>query len=317
VKKQAFLLIGDPFLLEEKEKELLAQIAAKHPGDIFRQSLSLEDNSLGSILTQARTFPFLAGSQFLRIGDIDRLRDDDVDMLDAYLKNPPPATYLVFETENADLKNSIAACLRKYGEVVSLTGKDRKAMGSRFIREKLKHSGKTMAPAVLRRLEEIIAAAPVFFDTVLDPLVTYACERTEITGEMLDLFEEKFSSADGFDLAGAIASRRTADALRLARELLDNNARDFPDLVGILHWQLRRMWQACVLLEEGESESFVLKKCRITHKQPGIFIKQVKGLERTKIESSIEGLFRLDWDFKTGQADGIAAIESWIIQATA
>ncbi len=54
------LLAGDPFLTEKNAALLYKEIEKKFPGQLFIQAYSLTDTPLDSVLTQARTLPFLA-----------------------------------------------------------------------------------------------------------------------------------------------------------------------------------------------------------------------------------------------------------------
>lgn len=314
--KPAFLLVGDSFSIEEKEKVLLRDIAREYPGEIARQTFRAGEIPLQTILTQARTLPFLVSAQVFRIYEGNRLKKEDLEVLIQYLRNPAPATRLIFWEESLEAKDALPGIIAEYGEVLVPSKQDKRTLCSRFIQEKLRSFSKTMTPGARQRLEDEVGQEPSFLDSILDRLILYAGDRKEINEEMLDLFEEKLSGVDTFRLADAVANRNVPLALRLLKDFLEHNEKELVPLFGLLHWQLRRLWQASMLLEEGKPENVILKKCRVSYKQSGFFLKQARAVKRSRVERAIQDLFRLDWNMKTGRVEGPAGLECWVIQST-
>ena len=131
---------------------------------------------------------------------------------------------------------------------------------------------------------------------------------------MVQTFEEDWTQDDIFKITNAIAERNVARGLRLLREAMDQNEKDIVGLIGILHWQIRRLWLARALLDSGLSQNEILKKCHISYKQATFFWRQLQGFNKTKLEKALEGIFQLDWKLKTGRVDGPVALESWLIE---
>ncbi|MCM8775735.1 MAG: DNA polymerase III subunit delta [Candidatus Omnitrophica bacterium] len=315
--KIVFLLIGHPFLVDEKFQTLVGEIQKKITNQISVQTFCLTEISLGEILTQARTLPFLAEAQVFRIREIETIPKDDLGKLETYLARPAPATYLVLEAESLEKKSALIELIRRYGHVFALDDRSVETASARLIQEKLKRFGKTMNPEVQERLLEGIGPVPTFLNSVLDQLIAYAGNQKQITESMVEAFKVKLNHIDGFELANAIGSQKTQESLRMLKELLRQNDEDVVALLGLLHWQLRRLWEARVLLDEGKREEVVLKRCSVPPQYGPFFIRQVKGFTRTRLEDVLERLFWIDWQLKTGRVDGPAALEAWVIRATA
>ena len=96
MEKNFALLIGDPFLSQEKFQALCRLIEIKHPGEIMLQSCRLSDVPFGRVLSDARTLPFLCSAQVFRIRDIERIKKEDVEELELYSQKPTAGTYLIF-----------------------------------------------------------------------------------------------------------------------------------------------------------------------------------------------------------------------------
>lgn len=314
--KPAFLLIGDPFLVEEKEKELLLQIGKNFKGTIERRTHRLTDPGLESILQSARTLPFSAAAQVFLLKNAEGLKKNQTELLADYFKHPSETSFLIFEADSMEKTNPLVALIQKIGDVVLLDDREAKSRAARFVRDKLRASGKTIAADAFAALEEQMGDAPVFLESVLDQLILYAGTKTQIDLEAVVTFQENRREIEPFQLAAALSARKTREAVLCLEKMLEENERDFTALVGLIHWQLRRLWKARRLLEEGAPETKILKDCRIWPKQAPYFMRELRAASLKGLEKSLEALFQLDWRLKTGRLEGRHAIESWVIQAT-
>ena len=87
-----------------------------------------------------------------------------------------------------------------------------------------------------------------------------------IDEETVEKFEEKWQEIDVFKLTNAIAGRQTGEALKLLSQIGTDTPAEVISLVGLLHWQVKRLWQARLLTDRGDSPSTVMQKCRISPK---------------------------------------------------
>jgi len=314
---QAFLVVGDPFLIEEKVKSLCAGMAAQIQGDLNRQTYYLADTELERVLTEARSLPFLAAGQIFQLRDLHKLKKADLETLQHYLEKPFPATFLILETQDLEKTDALVKLMETFGAVYFLSAKEDRSSARQFIRDKLKHAGKTMSAPATAMLEQAIGDMPSFLDSMLERLIIYAGTQAEITEAMVETFEEDWTEADIFKLVNAIADRRAEEACTTLHRLLENNENDIVGLLGMLHWQIRRLWVGAVLTEEGVPVGEMQKKANVFYKQAPFFMQQLRKFSRKQLEEALEGLFQLDWKMKSGRADGRIALETWVFQVTA
>lgn len=311
----ATLFIGDPFLTEGKLKTFISQLESKIKGAAALESRWLSESGLEEILTQLRTPSFFAATQIFRIRDSKDLRKDDLELLESYLESPAESAYLVFEAEEMERSHPLLSLIQKKGKVVFVENAEVRSAARRFIREKLKNFGKAASPAVLARLDAQAMESPIFIDSVLDQLVSYAGNQKEITEEMLNVFSEKWAEPNVFQLTEAIAAKKSSLALDCLKRILEENDKDLVGIIGLLHWQVRRLWQAKVLSAERRGESEILRACKVYGPQAQSFLRQARMFSRAQIERSLDGLFQLDWKIKTGRVNGASALEAWVVEA--
>lgn len=310
------LIVGPAVLIGEKRQSLCDEIARQAGGQIAVEVCRLSEMSFQDVLVRARSLPFLASVQVLRVCDPQKMRENDVDLLNGYLKNPSPSTCLIFEADGLDKKHWLVGAVEKHGRVYSLEEHEGRSAGLRLVQKKLKQYGKAITPQALHRLENSTAAAPEMLDTLIDQLAAYAAGEDRITEETVALFEEKFSQLNIFKLTDAIAQRDPGAAVTLVEKIIRDDEMDLNQLMGFLHSQLRRWWNPLVLLEEGVPEPEVMARCHISPKQAPFFKRQLKGLVRRQVESALEGLFQLDWKIKSGRAEGFPELEAWLVKVS-
>ena len=310
-----YLVIGDPFLTEEKFKEIETSVHSDYP-EINLETFRLSDTSLDPILEKARSLPFLADAQIFRIREADSLKEKKFEMLDAYFQHSYEKTYFVFECESLEKVHLLREIAGKYGQIHTLDPTQKKTQAGKLIKAKLQAYGKTITPQALERLEVQMGDAPVFLHSVIDQMAHYAGKQKQIDETIVEKFEERWQEMDVFQLANAISAKKLGAALGILRQMGAEKESEIIGLIGFFHWQFRRLWQVALKLERGQSQDAVLKECKVYPKQAPYFLRQLKSFPRSKLEQILEALFQLDWKIKTGQISAGYGVEAWLIETT-
>lgn len=313
--KTLYLLVGDPFLAEERRREIAHALHNTYPDTLAESLHDLAETKIGSLMAQARSLPFGIDAQLFIVRNADEMKEADVELAGRYFESPSRSAYFILEAESLEKRSALAKLAGEYGEAVFFDARQKRPASAKFIQRKLKEHGKTIAPDALNRLDEQTGSMPVFLDSILEQLIRYAGDQPRITYEMVELFEENWQEIDVFSLANAVAGRQTERALILLKQVMESQD-DVIGLLGLLHWQVRRLWQGKYLTEHGYSESAMLAECKISPKQAHYFLRQIKMFSLKKLEEALEGLFQIDWKIKTGRAEGPMELESWVLQTT-
>ncbi|MBI4115864.1 MAG: DNA polymerase III subunit delta [Candidatus Omnitrophica bacterium] len=286
-----FVLVGDSFLCEEKRKEIITafekEINSRIPVSLKRAG----ETPLETILSEARTLPFLTQAQAFCLRDADQFKKGEIELLANYFESPPPQTLFIFEAESLEKNHPLLTQIGKKRQVFFLRGGGER-ITSDFIQRKLKQAKKKITPEALGRLISQVGDSFIFLDTLLEQLILYSGDKQEIDRSCIEAFEERLEEFEGGDFVQALSDKNLPRALEILNDLLEINARDFPAVVGLLHWQLRRFWEA-------KKES-----------------KQLGRFSLKELEEILEGLFELDWKLKSGRAEGRYEVETWLINAT-
>lgn len=310
MKTSFFLLVGDPFLRSQKAKTLLAAVEQGASGPFERQKFDLGETPLDAVLTSARTMPFLSPGQVLEVRGAESLKEKERLMLAAYLGKPSPQTFLIFEADELKDKGEFLKLAKEKGQVFLLSKGESRSTGLAFLDQKLALHKKTMTPGAKAQLFAMCGDAVVFLDTMLERLSQFAGTREVIDETMVSAFEENWTAMDVFKLTNAFLDRDPVRVLKIFRDLMDLYEADLISIIGILHWQLRQLWQAAVLLEDGAPEREVCSKCRM----PPQKMKALRQFPIRKLEAALEALYQIDKKSKTGQMEGMAGVEAWLLQ---
>ena len=310
MKTNLTLLVGDAFLRQQKAKALIAVVEKNAGGPMTLQKFDLEETPLEAVMTAARTLPFLSSGQVFEVQGAGALKEKELQVLAAYLEKPSAQTFLILEADELKDKGEFLKLVKEKGQVFLLSKEETRSTGDAFLQQKLSTHHKTMTPGAKARLLAMCGEAIVFLDTMLERLVQFAGDRNAIDEAMVDTFAENWTSMDVFKLTNAFLDRDPGRILKIFRDLMDLYEADLISIIGILHWQLRQLWQAAVLLEDGVAEREVCSKLRM----PPQKMNALRKFPVRKLEDALEALYQIDKKAKTGQMDGIAGVEAWLLQ---
>jgi len=310
VKTVLFLISGDPFLRAQKVKALTAEVEKAAGSLLARQSFDLEETSLEVVLTAARTQQFFSPGQVLCVQGAGSLKEPEVALLAAYLEHPAPQTALILEANDLKGVADLQKLVKAKGQLILLAKEEARGTGAAFLQQKLARSQKTMAPAARAKVLAMCGDAVMFLDTMIERLVQFAGDQKEIDEDMVLRFEENWTEMDVFKLTNALVDRDPARALKVFRDLMGFYEADLISLVGILHWQLRQLWQAAMLLTAGASEREIGSKLRM----PPHRLSALRRFPVERLEAAVEALYQIDRQSKTGQIEGVSGVEAWLLE---
>lgn len=312
-----YLITGDAFMRKPEVDAVIAKLQAAAGATCELQAFDLTDTPFTQILSAARTLPFLAESQILRIKQSDRLKEDAIDELEAYLKSAFAKTFLIFEAEKVDERSRFFKLIQQYGTVIRPAAADRMKREVQLIRAKLGEFKMTITPGAQKHLLDMCGESPIFLATMLDRLIMFAGTKTTVDETMTSQFEEDWSEAKIFDLSDAILASDTTRALKVLDKLVEIEG-DVYAMLGFIHSQVKKLWQAKVLALEGSAPSQIAARLgmRSAYASANFF----RGLEKfslQKLERAIQELHDLDCKSKSGRADIKSAIQIWMVKLTA
>jgi DNA polymerase-3 subunit delta len=313
LKTEVFLVVGDPFLRTQKAKVLVSEIEKKSGEPLSHQTFDLEETPLETVLSAARTLSLFSPGQVIYAQGAGLLKEFDLAVLAAYLDNPASGTTLILESDDLKGASELQKLIKAKGQLILLAKDEARGAGAAFIQQKLMQYRKTMASGAKARILAMCGDAVVFLDTMLERLVQFSGDQQEIDEDMVSRFEENWTEMDVFKLTNALVDRDPARALKVFHDLMEFYEADLFSLVGILHWQLRQLWQAAMLLASGVSEREIISKLRMSPNR----LSALRRFPVERLESAVEALYQMDRKSKSGQLEGVSGLETWLLEYTA
>lgn len=296
---------------------LIAKIQPSIQGESEVQSFDVTDTPLSQILSAARSLPFLVEGQILRVKQADRIKEEGLNELEAYLKNPFEKTFLIFEADKAEEKGRLSKLIIEHGTVIRPAAADRLKREVQFLRARLAEAKKTITPDAQKHVLDMCGESPMFLATMVDRLILFSGDQAQIDATMTAQFDENWSEVRIFDLSDAILAADSVRALEVLRKLFEMED-DVYSMLGFIHSQLRKLWQAKILAQEGLAASQIA--VRLGMKSSYVSDKFFRGLQKfqlERLEASIDELHQLDWKGKTGRLATKPALEIWLMRLTA
>ena len=303
-----FLFTGDEFLRRSKIESFLGELI---PSALRITNLSRfypDDLDWPVILSQAATPSLMGGVQAFWISQADQVKKGDWSAFESYCSQPAGESYFVFEADELSVSHPLAKLAGRFGKHFQF-GRQKGDNGLESLRSKLKQFGKTLTPGAWHVLEERLGGSMRLMDTALEQLILYS-EGSTINETAVQGLTKEFLRYEPFDLTEALAQKDITEALRIFHFFYDANG-DLASIIGLLHWQLKRIWQAKKILVRGGGSDEISRTLRIPPFRLNSFLNQAKRFDLLAVEKLLEMLWRIDWNTKTGVWDEAVAMETF------
>jgi DNA polymerase III subunit delta len=311
-----YLFAGEERYLHERALQLLY--------DTIDESLRLfnitvitvgADNGTGIKTTAAiaidaaNQMPMMSARRIVIVRDFDKIKEDEQDLVLAYLSNPSPAATVVFQAAAPDKRRKLTTALVKSCVVVTLDPLD-EAHATRWAEDYIKELGCKIEPAALRMLTNLIGTGLSRLSNEIEKLAAYSSGGVIDTAAVEELVPRARSHVS-WELWDAIISRDRKRAVKLMNRLLDDQ--DPLPILGSLASYYRRLLIGKELVESGASNDEIK---RATGQWSSNFF---SGLRRTPRAEFVRGLRRIaevDNAIKNSEATPRLLMEYLIIELT-
>lgn len=305
--KTSFLLVtGDEFLRRSKIESILGDLV---PGELRSTNLFRiypDELAWPSVLEQAMTASLLGGTQVFWISQVDRIKKADWSPFESYLKQARPESFFIFEAESLPRTHQLVRMADRF-KAHLVFNQESAETGLSMLRAKMRRAGKELTQEAWQLLAERLGAAPQLMDQCLDQLLLYA-EGEAIDEQAVEQLATQWLQYEPFDLTEALARKDMREAIKIFHYLYDITA-DVTSTIGLIHWQLKRIWRAKKVLARGGRQDDVARTVPIPSFRVPAFLNQVRQFDFGTLEELLEELWESDWKIKTGVCEPSVAME--------
>jgi DNA polymerase III subunit delta len=255
----------------------------------------------------------MAAHRLVVIRDFDKIKEDEIELVIEYLKNPAPTAMVVFQAATLDQRRKITSALMKTCAVAAFDRlTDQQA--ARWAEEYLKRRGCRIEPNALGHLIGLVGTRLTRLSNELDKLAAYAGGGFINNAAVEDLVP-RAREHTSWELWDAIIDRDRKRALRLMDRLLDDGSEPVM-IVGALAGLYRRMLAAKELMMRKAATEEVNKATGRYGRNAEVFNSRVLRASREEIAHGLRRIAQVDNSIKNSEATPRLQLQYLIAELT-
>ena len=241
--------------------------------------------------------------------------DQDYKVLINYLKHPNPDCDLILTVPNTsiDTNGEIFKIIKDYGKITELKDPDAKEWNKYVkvtVEEYLKKNpgGRIDSDALLELTDRTAGDIPLLRNSVIK-LFLYT---NHVTYEDVILMVTRPLEDNTFQIFNYLLDNKNEQAVGLFRDLRVNNVEPVT-LIGMLANQFRLLNEVVYLSKKGYSNEEIGAELNIKPIRAQILKRQTYSMNEKAIHRTLDDLFNLDLQIKSGLVDRFYAFELFLI----
>jgi DNA polymerase-3 subunit delta len=246
------------------------------------------------VIDAANQMPMMSARRIVVVREFDKIREDEQELVLAYLKRPAPTTTMVFQAVAPDKRRKLTAALIKTCSVVTFDLLD-ESRARRWAEERLKLHGCTAEPAALSLLIALAGTGLTRLVNELEKLAAYADGGAINSAAVRELVPRAREHAS-WELWDAINARDRKRALKLMEHLLDDT--DALPILGSLASLYRRLLTGKQLIEGGASTQEIKNA---TGQWSDAFLGRLRRASRAEIVRGLRRIAEVDNAIKNSE----------------
>lgn len=311
-----YLFVGEEQYLQERALRLLRDVVDEGLRVFNVSAFSIgSDNGAGSkttaamVIDAANQMPMMSARRIVVVRDFDKIKEDEQELVLAYLKNPAPTTTMVFQAVSPDKRRKLTAALMKTCAVVTFDLLD-EGRARRWAEARLKQSGCSIEPAALSLLIGLAGTGLTRLVNELEKLAAYAGGGAISSAAVQELVP-RAREHTSWELWDAINARDRKRALKLMERLLDDS--DALPILGSLASLYRRLLTGKELIEGGASPPEITKA---TGQWSDTFFTRLRRASRAEIVHGLRRIAEVDNAIKNSEGTPRLQMEYLVAELT-
>jgi DNA polymerase-3 subunit delta len=300
-------------LVDDEVDNIITELLEPAQRDLGLLKIQGRDAVIGDCLDELRTLPFLATRRVVVVKDADKFISENRQLLEDYFDNPSPTGVFVMTVSKLGEKTNLAKKLAKCGKLISTASPKRWTLPPYLIRYAEQTHSKKLGRQAAVLIVELAGEDLGRLYREIDKLAAFTGAEKEITIENIQALTGHNRLFDAFEVFDEALSGRPAKATQLFRDMLAKDKDAEYRVVGAFVYQVRRMFDAKVLLNKGTDLKEISGRLRIFGDSQTFFAR-LKKMDLVQIGSLLELLGLIDYQVKTGQATIEVEMEKFILK---
>lgn len=307
--RPVYLLVGEEHRLQSDVLSALraAALEGAVPGLNDDQWVAGEVD-VDRVLGAARTLPMMARCRFVIVRSLERweprdtpagkAKDDALDRLAEYVKDPSPSTVLVLLATKLDKRRRLMTVALKQGAIVNCEPLPRAELPF-WVERAARQRGNRLAPGVAQLIAELSGPELAPVADAVERLCLYAGAGAEVSEDHVAECLVRLRPASVFELVDAVGRRDLGRALATLHDVYDPQDRGIR-LVGLLAWSARQLVKFESAVRAGLRPEEAAQRAGAPPFKARELSRQVKRIPRGDLERWLETLASVDLALKGG-----------------
>lgn len=327
-----YVLYGtEQYMMDELVRLIEGKALDEASRDFNYSTYDLRETPIQLALQDAETFPLMGEKRVVRASHAVFLTgakppsgvpEHDLDVLTAYISNPPDYSVLILEVaqDKLDERKKVVKALKKDSIVVECAPLKEAALVEWVIRQ-AKRYNVVMEPAAAELLIMMSGTQLRQLDKEIEKMAVYAGEDGEITEQTVEALATRELEHDIFRLIDKIARLQIEDAVRMYYDLQRLNVGSSETkgegeplkILMLLARHFRILLQVKALQPHGYSPQQMASMLGIHPYAAKLANEQARAFSEKALKGILHRLAEEDVRIKTGQIDKVFALELFIL----
>jgi len=306
-----YLLVGEEQFLRHRGRNLIHDAVVNERGGTV--SIFNADDPLEGVLKEVRGDSLFAARRMVELMEADAFLKQHGDALVRYLERPSASAVLVIDATKVDGRTRLPGVVRSIGMLIECPSLYEEKLPP-WVRREVSRRGRKISGAAVSLLVDEVGSNLFALSTEIDKLITYLGERERIEPTDVAQLTGHTRSWIIWTLTDALGRRDVKAALRILEDLLREGSR--PEaLVGMLNWQITRLWRGRCLLDKGGTRRDVAAELRVGGKFLGALTEQIGQFTQDHLARISRMLLEADVALKSTMASEKMVLERFLVEA--
>lgn len=307
-----YLLFGAETYLRDLAAKTIADLVLADSSirEFNENEYSLNNSQLQHALSAAEQMPMISSRRVVKITDVaiaatagkDNLREEDEEILAAYLNRPAQTSVLIFIAGELDKRRKMSKLLLEKSVAVEFKALEDAELIS-WAKTKLKDLKVDADEKALRHLVGLVGNNVRRLTGEVEKLAIAALPDRLITFDLVESLVPDSRELSNFELTDYLLSKNKTRALQILKKILDDGAEPLM-LLGLVASNFRRLFQSKELMRQGVERSEVARILRLPYGKQEDFLATARRTETEKLSRIMQRIARTDAAIKNSLGGG-------------
>lgn len=320
-----YLLFGAETYLRDLAAKTITEFVLSDNSlrDFNEAVISLNDDKIQYALNAAEQMPMMAAKRVVKITDVrisasgtkDNLKEDDEQILNAYLSRPAETSVVIFAADELDKRRKMAKLLIENSvavEFVELKDFELK----KWAVDKLRELGTQIDDNALNHLIALVGNNVRRLTTELEKLSVAALPDAFITNELIEQLVPNSRELTNFALTDNLLAGNKKQTLQVMKKILDDGAEPLM-LLGLIANNYHRLFLAKGLMQKGVERREVARIMKLPPFKQEDFLATARRADERKLSRIMRRIAEADLAIKTSKGTPRLQIEMLICELAA